>query len=79
MTNDTSNDQQANSLSSWLGQLWRGVSVPLTAVLLAGIIGSIILWLSDANPWEAYTALYQGAFGSDSPSAARWKKQRRLF
>lgn len=64
MTKDTTNDVPANTLVSWLGQLWRGVSVPLTAVLLAGIIGSLILWLSDANPWEAYAALYRGAFGS---------------
>ncbi|MCP4415792.1 MAG: ABC transporter permease [Chloroflexi bacterium] len=63
MTKETSNDKQANNITAWLGQLWHGASVPLTAVLLAGIIGSIILWLSGANPWEAYTALYQGAFG----------------
>jgi general nucleoside transport system permease protein len=63
MTKDTNNDEQANSLLSWLGQLWRGVSVPLTAVFLAGVIGALLLWLSGASPWEAYTALYQGAFG----------------
>ncbi|WP_420641334.1 ABC transporter permease [Candidatus Leptofilum sp.] len=64
MTKDNDNSKQTNQLISWLVRLWRGVSVPLTAVLLAGIIGSIILWLSDANPWEAYTALYRGAFGN---------------
>ena len=66
MTQDTSNNKQASDkVINGLVQFWRGVSVPLVAILLAGIIGSIILWLSDANPWEAYTALYQGAFGSD--------------
>jgi len=64
MTKETSNDKQTDSLLSWLGQLWQGASVPLTAVLLAGLIGAIILWLSGANPWEAYTALYKGSFGS---------------
>lgn len=65
MSKETSTNRQANHFFTWLVQLWRGVSVPLTAVLLAGIIGSIILWLSDANPWEAYTALFRGAFGSE--------------
>jgi simple sugar transport system permease protein len=75
MTNGAENNEQPNDnhhligrflfgwLFPYLKLLWRSVSVPLTAVFLAGIIGSIILWLSDANPWEAYTALYQGAFG----------------
>ena len=64
MTKVASNEQPSNVVLTWLVRFWRGVSVPLTAVLLAGIIGSIILWLSGANPWEAYTALYRGAFGS---------------
>jgi general nucleoside transport system permease protein len=64
MTKDTNSGTQAKQILSGLVQFWRGVSVPLTAVLLAGIIGSIILWLSDANPWQAYTALYNGAFGN---------------
>ncbi len=64
MTKESSSETQANRPIEWLRQVWRGVSVPITAIILAGIIGSIILWLSDANPWEAYTALYQGAFGS---------------
>lgn len=73
MTNDENNHKKVNDdqqligrflFGSYLIRLWRRVSVPLTAVLLAGIIGSLILWLSDANPWEAYTALYRGAFGN---------------
>ena len=64
MTKVATNEQPGNAVLYWLGRIWRGVSVPLTAVLLAGIIGSIILWLSDANPLEAYAALYRGAFGN---------------
>ena len=64
MTEEINSGKQGHTFINWLEQLWGGISVPLTAVLLAGIIGSIILWLSDANPWEAYTALYQGAFGN---------------
>lgn len=64
MTKESSNETPASSPIAWLRQLWRDVSVPITAIILAGIIGSIILWLSDANPWEAYTALYRGSFGS---------------
>ena len=64
MTNDSRREKPANRAIEWLRQVWRGVSVPITAIILSGIIGSNILWLSDANPWEAYTALYRGAFGS---------------
>ena len=44
--------------------IWRAVSVPLVAVLLALLIGAIILIASGANPIDAYAALIQGAFGS---------------
>lgn len=64
MTKVENNEQQGNIALNWLVRLWRDISVPLTAVLLAGIIGSLILWLSGANPWEAYAALYEGAFGN---------------
>jgi simple sugar transport system permease protein len=79
MTKDASNNQQANSVIAWLVQFWRGVSVPLTAVLLAGIIGSIILWLSDANPWEAYAALYEGAFGTPTAVGRTLEKATPLI
>jgi simple sugar transport system permease protein len=45
-------------------RVWRSVSVPLTAVLLAALIGAIILFASGANPLEAYAALIEGSFGS---------------
>lgn len=47
----------------WL-RVWRTVSVPLAAVLLAILIGAIILVVSGANPLTAYVALIQGAFGN---------------
>lgn len=64
MSQDTTTERQRDGIFAGVVRLWRGVSVPLTAVLLAGIIGGIILWVSDSNPWEAYTALYRGAFGN---------------
>lgn len=43
--------------------IWRSVSVPVTAIVLALLIGAIILLISGANPIDAYVALYKGAFG----------------
>jgi len=48
----------------WLRQIWRSISVPLVAVLLAGLIGAVLLLISGANPLQAYGALFKGAFGS---------------
>ena len=45
-------------------QIWRGISVPLVAVLLAALIGAALLAISGANPLQAYGALIKGAFGS---------------
>jgi ABC-type uncharacterized transport system permease subunit len=42
----------------------RGTLIPVVAVLLALLIGALILLVSGANPIQAYTALFQGAFGS---------------
>ena len=47
-----------------LRRIWRAVSVPLTAVLLAALIGAVILAISGANPIDAYAALIEGSFGS---------------
>ncbi len=44
--------------------VWRAVSIPLTAVLLAALIGAVILIFSGVNPLAAYSALIDGAFGS---------------
>jgi simple sugar transport system permease protein len=47
-----------------LARIWRELSIPAAAVLLALLIGAIILLVSGANPVQAYVALFQGAFGS---------------
>jgi ABC-type uncharacterized transport system permease subunit len=47
-----------------LNQVWRAVSVPIAAVLLAALIGAVILLVSGANPLSAYGALLRGSFGS---------------
>ena len=38
--------------------------LPLIAVLAALVIGAFILWVQGVNPWEAYKAMFGGAFGS---------------
>lgn len=45
-------------------RVWRGISLPLAAVVLALLIGAILLVVSGANPIQAYGALLKGAFGS---------------
>ncbi len=57
----------------WWPQMKRlllSFSVPLGAVLLALIIGAIIIEVSGASAWKAYTALAKGAFGN----AAGWQR-----
>jgi len=44
--------------------IWRSISVPVVAVLLGLIIGALLLFISGANPFRAYAALFQGALGS---------------
>jgi simple sugar transport system permease protein len=38
--------------------------LPILAVLGSFLVGSILLWLLNVNPIEAYTALIKGAFGT---------------
>lgn len=56
--------EQKDRAIGLLRRIWRGVSVPLVAVLLALIIGAILLIISGSNPLQAYAALFKGAFGS---------------
>lgn len=53
-----------NKYASQANILWQAIAVPIAAVLMAGIIGSILVILSGADPIEAYAGLYKGAFGS---------------
>jgi general nucleoside transport system permease protein len=39
------------------------VTVPLYAILVAIVLGSLVMWAAGANPFEAYAALFSGAFG----------------
>lgn len=57
-------ETSVNSSFLFIRRVWRAVSVPLTAVLLAAVIGAIILAVSGAKPLEAYAALIEGSFGS---------------
>lgn len=64
MTSNRESPVSSQRILVLLRQIWRSVSIPLTAILLALLIGAIILVLSDANPLAAYVALFKGAFGS---------------
>lgn len=46
-------------------QFLRAAAIPVTAVLLAALIGAILLILSGADPLAAYSALIKGSFGSE--------------
>lgn len=56
--------KETSQSSSWLGEVWHIIAVPLAAVLLALLIGAILLAVSGANPLKAYSALIDGSFGS---------------
>ena len=59
--------------------IWRAVSVPLVAVLLALLIGALILILSGANPIQAYAALIKGSFGSTASIGRTLEKATPLI
>ena len=64
MTTEQPTISHKPSLATVLLEIWREVSVPIAAVLLAVLIGAIILVGSGASPILAYSALLQGSFGS---------------
>lgn len=43
---------------------WLGPLTPFLAALAAFAVGAILLLALGANPWEAYAAMFEGAFGS---------------
>jgi ABC-type uncharacterized transport system permease subunit len=57
-------ESSTQSTKSWITKVWHGIRVPLAAILLALLIGSIILMLTGASPIRAYVALFKGAFGN---------------
>jgi simple sugar transport system permease protein len=63
-TEENQEQPDAGRISGIWSRLWKAVSVPLLSVVLALLIGGIIIWISGANPFTAYGALFNGAFGS---------------
>ena len=63
-------EKRKTTVGEALRRFWRSVSVPLGAVVLALIIGAIIIEVSGASAWDAYTSLAKGAFGS----ASGWRR-----
>jgi len=59
--------------------IWRAISVPVLAVLLAGIVGAVILLVSGASPIRAYAALFQGSFGSSAALGRTLEKATPLM
>lgn len=68
-----------NRLMPWLQQAWRGISVPLAAVLLAALIGALLLLVSGADPIAAYSALIKGALGGATPIQRTLEKATPLI
>ena len=63
----------------WLNKTWDQISIPLAAVLLALLIGAILLLISGTNPIQAYSALFQGAFGSTTAFGRTLEKATPLI
>ena len=64
MTTVPTTENAENRMMTLARRAWRGISVPLVAVLLGLLIGAILLLASGSNPIEAYSALLEGAFGT---------------
>ena len=79
MTDPQSDVPVNNRYLYLLNQVWRAVSVPLAAVLLAALIGAIILLASGANPLSAYAALLRGSFGSLNAISRTFEKATPLI
>lgn len=69
---------RTSSAAAWLRRFWRGASAPIASVILALLIGAIILIISDASPIAAYSALFDGSFGSSQALARTLEKATPL-
>jgi simple sugar transport system permease protein len=47
-----------------LGALLRGLAAPVVALAVALLVGAVLVGVAGADPWQAYLALADGAFGS---------------
>jgi simple sugar transport system permease protein len=72
-------EQRTSPFLLLLARVWRTVSVPLGAVLLAALIGAIILAVSGASPWQAYAALIEGSFGDAAAFGRTMEKATPLI
>ncbi len=78
MTEEFENGTSSSFLMG-LQRAWQAISVPIASVILAGLIGAIILWLSGANPFLAYGALFEGAFGGSAAIGRTLEKATPLI
>lgn len=78
MSTERTESSPPRSLLATLSRIWRAVSVPVVAVLLAALIGAVILFISGVNPIDAYSALLDGAFGSARAIARTLEKATPL-
>ena len=76
---ESQGESQAGSLRDRLLGYWGSVSIPITAILLALLIGGIILITSGANPFAAYVALFRGAFGNSAAIGRTLEKATPLI
>ncbi len=57
-----------------LSQRAENILLPIAAVVIALLIGAVMIWLNGSNPWTAYTALLDGALGSEAALARTLEK-----
>lgn len=76
---DQTIESRSNGISARLLSIWRSISVPITSVILAALVGSIILLISGANPIAAYLALAEGAFGTPTAIGRTLEKATPLI
>jgi simple sugar transport system permease protein len=64
--------------SEWASRIFDGF-LPVFAALAALLVGAVMLWLLNANPFQAYQALWAGAFGSSNALAETLVKATPLL
>lgn len=52
------------SVGKVIGGIAEQIATPIISVLLAMLVGSVIIWATGYDPVAAFTALFNGAFGS---------------
>ncbi|MEX1247981.1 MAG: ABC transporter permease [Anaerolineales bacterium] len=64
--------------SEWASRIFDAL-LPVFATLAALLVGAVMLWLLQANPLQAYQALWDGAFGSSNALAETLVKATPLL